>query len=178
MAREVLLYTNPALRKESEEVPTQDGTFHYLKPLIDEMVETMYEAKGYGLAANQIGENLRLFVMDANWDPDDTASRSHTVILNPKVVATGNLVNIEEGCLSIPGAFVRNERYNNLKLTYTNMDGERVTEELEGLPAHVVQHEMEHLDGKLFIDSFKPLRKQMALKKHKKYMQLLKKLGR
>jgi peptide deformylase len=116
--------------------------------------------------------------MDAKWNPDDTASRHHTVIINPKIKELWNQVDIDEGCLSIPGAFVRNTRYNNIVLEYTDMDNNVIEKEFMGLEAHVIQHEMEHLDGKLFIDDFKPMRKQLALNKHKKHMRLLRKLRR
>lgn len=177
MIRDVLLHPHPALKTPSKEIVIESVLdLEPLRDLVNDMVDTMYDAPGYGLAANQIGENIRLFVMDATWNPDDTASRKHMVIINPEILEVWSMTDMEEGCLSLPGAFVRNERYKEVKLTYTDLDNKRHEDIFRNMAAYVVQHEMDHLNGKLFIDDFKPMRKQMALNKYKKYMRLHKKL--
>lgn len=177
MVLKILLHNHPLLRTKCDKVDTADPLqMESIRDLIPDMLETMYEAPGYGLAANQIGENASFFIMDANWTPDDTASRSHKVVINPEILEMWNPKIIQEGCLSLPGAFVPNERYQEVKMRYVTLDNEVKEEVFKDMEAYVIQHEVEHLSGELFIDHFKPLRKKMAMTKYHKYIKRLKNL--
>ena len=127
------------------------------------MKETMYAEKGIGLAANQVGKSLSLFVMDV----DGTNAK---VFINPEILEYDEPTKIQEGCLSIPGAFVWNDRYSRIKVRYYDENWSACTADLSGKEAICFQHELDHLQGKLFIDSFGPVKRNLALQKHKKFM--------
>lgn len=177
MVREILLHTNPILRIECKEVDIL-GSTAYIKELIDDMVETMYDAPGYGLAANQIGESLCVFVIDVDWDIKDDSTRKPRVFINPDILEIWEPIMIREGCLSIPGGFVSNTRYNEITLSYRDLDSKRHEEVFRDSQAHAIQHEMDHLEGKLFIDDLTPSKRQTVLNKHKKFMRQQRKLKR
>lgn len=143
----IRMYGDPALRQVAVDAPLDDR----VRQLAADMVETMYDAPGRGLAAPQIGENLRLFVMDCHWK--DGAERAPSVFLNPSVVrrSAAEVVN-EEGCLSIPGVPVDVIRPASITMRWADLEGAAHEETFEGFEAVCVQHEADHLDGILNVD--------------------------
>ena len=140
----ILEFPDPRLRKKASPVETVDDE---LRTLIDDMFETMYAAPGIGLAATQVDVHKRLLVADVSSNGD----QPHALI-NPVILEKDGVQVSEEGCLSVPGYFEEVERAEHIRVRYLNRDGEEVTTEMEGLLAVCVQHEIDHLDGKLFVD--------------------------
>jgi peptide deformylase len=152
---------DPVLREECAEIHEVDED---VRRLARDMFDTMYEADGVGLAANQVGITRRLIVVDPR-EQDLTP----VALVNPRVVATGDGTDrAEEGCLSIPGLREVVERKSAVTVEALDLDGESVRIEAEGLLARVLLHEIDHLDGILFLDRVSPLKRKMALKKWKK----------
>lgn len=143
----IRMYGDPALRQVAVDAPLDDR----VRQLAADMVETMYDAPGRGLAAPQIGENLRLFVMDCHWK--DGAERAPSAFLNPSFVwrSAAEVVN-EEGCLSIPDVPVDVIRPASITMRWTDLEGAAHEETFEGFEAVCVQHEADHLDGILNVD--------------------------
>ncbi len=138
-----------------------------LRRQADDMLETMYHAPGIGLAAPQIAVMNRMLVMDCA--KEDDATPEPMVLINPEVVWTSEERNIyDEGCLSIPEQYAEVERPAEVEVTWMNLDGETKRERFDGLWATCVQHEIDHLDGKLFIDYLKPLKRQLITRKMQK----------
>jgi len=134
--------------------------------LLWDMKETMLHAQGVGLAANQIGLEVALFILK-----DDALTAGYMEYISPTIINAEELVDFEnEGCLSVPGVSGTTKRYNKIRLTYQVRNGMFLIEEFTGQKAFAVQHEMDHLSGKLYIDQFGPVRKSMLLKKHKKFV--------
>ena len=134
---------------------------------IENMVDTMYESNGIGLAAPQVGTMDRILVMDCSYDENN---RKLKKIINPEVIEySDELSEYEEGCLSLPQQFAKIERPSKVKVRYLDINGKRIEEEFGGLEATCVQHEIDHLNGKLFIDHISKLRKKLILKKLQKY---------
>ena len=159
--RDIIIHPDPRLKKVC--APVGDITPE-LRKLADDMLQTMYAAPGIGLAAPQVGELKRLIVMDCVKD-EDTAPRP-IALFNPEVIWTSVETNIyEEGCLSIPEQFGDVERPAEARVRWIDMDGKPQEEQFGGLWATCVQHEIDHLNGKLFIDYLKPLRRQMITRK-------------
>lgn len=155
----IVKYGDPVLRKPTAPVATIDRDIH---ALIDDMVETMYVAPGVGLAANQVGVSLRLMIIDLSVgeDPDDLH-----VFINPEFVEKKGEVVEEEGCLSIPD-FVENvSRPEITTVRYQDREGKWKELTGEGLMARALNHEIDHLDGKLYVDYLRGLRKERLLKK-------------
>jgi peptide deformylase len=138
----VRLYGDPALRQQASPVTEFTST---LTALIDDLIETMYDSVGIGLAAPQVGIGLRLLVLD-------TGEGTPRALVNPVVVEQGGREVGEEGCLSLPGIFADVERAERVVITSQDPAGVRQREEARGLLARVLQHEIDHLDGILFID--------------------------
>ena len=162
--RSILLHPDPRLKKVAEviERPTPD-----LAALAADMLQTMYEAPGIGLAAPQVGVPKRLIVMDCE-KADDAVPRP-MVLLNPRVVwSSDDRATYEEGCLSIPDQYGDVERPAEVRVIWMAIDGSMQDETFGGLWATCVQHEIDHLDGKLFIDYLKPLRRQMMTRRMEK----------
>ncbi|PVM91403.1 peptide deformylase [Caulobacter radicis] len=137
-----------------------------VRALMDDMLETMYDAPGIGLAAVQIGEPVRIIVMDLAREEEEPAPR---YFINPELFdPSEELFVYEEGCLSVPEYFDAVERPARIKVRYLNYQGEKVEEEAEGLFAVCIQHEMDHLEGVLFIDHLSRLRRDRAMAKAKK----------
>jgi peptide deformylase len=137
-----------------------------VRALMDDMLETMYDAPGIGLAAVQIGEPVRIIVMDLAREEEEPAPR---YFVNPELFdPSEELFVYEEGCLSVPEYFDAVERPARIKIRYQNYQGEQVVEEAEGLFAVCIQHEMDHLQGVLFIDHLSRLRRDRAMAKAKK----------
>jgi len=156
----VLHYPDPRLRLEAQAVTTVDGR---TRALIDDMFETMYEAPGVGLAAPQVDVQQRIIVVDV------TEDRSQPLcFINPEILALEGMQKMEEGCLSIPGVYELVSRAEKIKVRALNRDGERFEMEAEGLLATCIQHEIDHLEGKLFIDYLSELKRGRVQKKMEK----------
>jgi len=157
----VYLYGNPVLRKEAEDITSN---YPRLSELIDNMFETMYYSDGVGLAAPQIGLSIRVVVIDL-----DTISENRPelkgfkkVFINSHFVECfGEEIAGEEGCLSLPGIHESVKRFSRIRLQYLDEDFQLHDEIFEGYIARVIQHEFDHLDGKMFIDHISPIRKQL-----------------
>ncbi len=134
-----------------------------LQKLVDDMFETMYDAPGVGLAATQVGVDLRLAVMDAGEEQPEPR-----VLINPEILQADDRREMEEGCLSVPDASEKIERFNHLKLRALDRKGTAYELEVEGLRAQAIQHEIDHLDGKLYIDYLSSLKRERILKKLRK----------
>jgi peptide deformylase len=140
----ILEFPDPRLRKTATAVAQVDDA---LRELTDSMLETMYAAPGIGLAATQIDVHRRFLVADVSADNDEPH-----VLINPVILEKDGVQVSEEGCLSVPGYYEEVERAAHIWVRYQNRDGEEVETDMEGLLAVVVQHEIDHLDGKLFVD--------------------------
>ena len=139
-----------------------------MRKLADDMLATMYDAPGVGLAAPQIGVMNRLIVMDCV--KEEGEKPRPLIMFNPQIVASSDALNTyEEGCLSIPEQFADVTRPAQVEVTWMDRDGNAQHEEMDGLWATCVQHEIDHLEGKLFIDYLKPLKRQMITRKMQKF---------
>ena len=161
--REILVVPHPLLKQVSKPVDVVDDD---LRALMDDMLETMYDAPGIGLAAIQIGVAQRVIVMDLARQDEEPQPR---YFVNPEILwASEETQPYEEGCLSVPEYYDEVERPAKVKLRYLNYQGETIEEEAEGMYAVCIQHEMDHLDGDLFIDHLSRLKREQAVKKVKK----------
>jgi peptide deformylase len=159
----IVAYGTAVLRKETEEI---DENYPDLDILIADMFETMYAAKGVGLAAPQIGKAIRLFIVDASgFNEDDEhpeLADFKRVFINPIIVEeSGKEWKFEEGCLSIPGIREDVIREPNVTIEYYNEKFELIEETLDGISARVIQHEYDHIEATLFTDKINPLRKRL-----------------
>ena len=162
--RDILIHPDPRLKTVADPVATIDDG---LKRLADDMLETMYAAPGIGLAAPQIGVMQRMLVMDCV--KEEGAAPRPMVLLNPEVTWSSEACNVyEEGCLSVPDQYAEVERPAEVEVTWTSLEGAEQSERFDGLWATCVQHEIDHLNGKLFIDYLKPLKRQMITRKMQK----------
>ena len=151
------------LKRKSEPVKVVDDD---LRALMDDMLETMYDAPGIGLAAVQVGELVNVIVMDLARQEEPPAPQ---YFINPEILwASEETAPYEEGCLSVPEIYDEVERPAKVKLRYLNYQGETIEEDAEGLFAVCIQHEMDHLEGVLFIDHLSRLKREQAVKKVKK----------
>ena len=164
MQLEILEFPDERLRRVCEPVARFDAA---LKKLVDNMFQTMYAAPGIGLAAPQVNQPIRLLVVDvmAQEQPQPM------VFVNPEIVASEGLVEWEEGCLSVPGFTAGVERAAKVSVRAQDALGERFEIEAEGLLAIAVQHEMDHLEGVLFVDHLSRLKRSLFLKKYRKLQQ-------
>ena len=161
--REILTVPDPRLKKVSAPVDVVDEA---LRALMDDMLETMYDAPGIGLAAIQVGVPQRVIVMDISRGEGERQPR---YFANPEITWRSEETQpYEEGCLSVPDIYDEIERPARVKLRYLNYQGEAVEEEAEGVFAVCIQHEMDHLDGVLFIDHLSRLKRERAVQKVKK----------
>lgn len=164
----IYAYGQPVLRKKA--VPI-DQQYPDLATLIIDMYDTMYSAKGVGLAAPQIGKDIRLFVIDTVQinKKDQSAMGIKCVFINAELVdESGDPWLYEEGCLSIPDIHVEIERNPSIRIKYYNEQWEEHTDTFEGVNARVIQHELDHIEGVLFIDRMKPLKRRMINRKLEK----------
>ena len=163
MIRPLVILPDPVLRQLSKPVERVDDA---LRRLADDMLETMYDAPGIGLAAIQIGVPLRLLVIDLA--KDDQPKAPH-VVINPQIVASGDEISVyEEGCLSIPDYYAEVERPATVTVAYLDRDGTERTLQADGLMATCLQHEIDHLNGVLFIDHISKLKRDMVVRKFRK----------
>lgn len=157
----VYLYGHPVLRAEAADIDPKDPS---LKTLVDDMFETMYASEGVGLAAPQIGKSIRLVVIDASpvADTFPECEGRKMVLINPEIeILDGDIISRAEGCLSLPGLSEDVKRVEHIRLTWDDPDGEEHTEEISGFLARIVQHECDHLDGKMYIDHVSAIRRQL-----------------
>ncbi len=161
--RPILTVPDPILKQVSKPVAAvTDET----RKLMDDMLETMYAAPGIGLAAVQIGEPVRVIVMDLAREDEPKAPR---YFVNPEILeAVAETQSYEEGCLSVPDYYDEVDRPLRVKLRYLNYNGEQIEEWAEGMYAVCIQHEMDHLQGTLFIDHLSRLKRSYAINKVKK----------
>jgi peptide deformylase len=163
---EVLHFPDPRLRRRSEPV---EKITDELRQLAADMLETMYDEPGIGLAAPQIGHAIRLIVVDTDWTGEN-ADRKPCVFVNPEIVERTGSVLWEEGCLSVPDFNAEVERAARVVLRALDLDGKEVIETASGLRAVCFQHEIDHLDGVLFLDRVSRLKRNLYIGKRKKVL--------
>ena len=153
----ILEFPDPRLRTRAKPVETVDDS---LRTLIDDMLETMYAAPGIGLAATQVDVHRRLLVADVSRD----GTEPHALI-NPEIIEKDGVTVTEEGCLSVPGYYEEVRRAEHIRVRYLDRTGRQTEMEAAGLLAVCIQHEMDHLDGKLFVDYLSEAKRQRIRKK-------------
>jgi peptide deformylase len=176
------IYTFPDLVLTKKASPIHRVEKSYFK-LADDMLETMYEAPGIGLAANQVGLLERMIVVDTEYDLLDLEEGAHlpkdveivngqiitgkkpTILINPEIIYKEGQFSMSEGCLSVPDYTAEVKRFDKIKVQYQTIDGLQKVLDAEGILSVCLQHEMDHLDGKLFIDRLSTLKKEFAKKK-------------
>lgn len=161
---EVLHFPDPRLRKKAISIESVNVD---IQAIAKDMLDTMYEEGGIGLAATQVDIQQRIIVVDVSKDRD-----ASMVFINPKILASDGIEQMQEGCLSVPGYYDDVERAERIKYSYLNLEGELIEEEADGLLSVCIQHEIDHLDGKLFIDYLSPLKRQRLIKKIEKQEKL------
>ena len=156
---DILLYPDPALKRKSlpVEKPSED-----LNSLLDDMLETMHDANGVGLAAPQVGKNIRVLVIDVPFPEEDR--REFYELINPEIVSSRGFQMGEEGCLSVPGFFANIRRKERVRVSALDRTGKRFTIDAEGMLSRVLQHEIDHLDGILFFDRLRRLKRDLLVK--------------
>ena len=159
----LIILPDPILRQVSKPIETMDSG---VKKLADDMLETMYDAPGIGLAAIQIGVARRMLVLDVSKDGED---KQPLVFINPEIVSSTDARSVyEEGCLSIPDYYAEVERPAGITVKHLDRDGKEQLTEADGLLATCLQHEIDHLNGVLFIDHISKLKREMVIRKFTK----------
>jgi peptide deformylase len=162
---EILEFPDPRLRTEAKPVAEVNDQ---VRAIVEDMLETMYAASGIGLAATQVNIHQRIIVIDVSEERDQPQ-----VFINPEIeVSEGELFSYDEGCLSVPGFYESVERPTNVKVTALDGDGKSFTIEPEGLLAVCIQHEIDHLNGKLFVDYVSPVKRNRIRKKLEKQQRI------
>jgi len=157
----IVAYGDPILKREADEI---EKDYPFLEELIANMFETMYNAEGVGLAAPQIGKSIRLFIVDASPFEEEEAELKNfkKVFINPIILEEeGKIWAFNEGCLSIPGIREDVNRYPKITIEYFDENFNLVEETFEGMGARIVQHEYDHIEGILFTDLIKPLKRRL-----------------
>lgn len=169
--RPIYVAPHPVLKTPA--TPIEGGVTDELRQLMDDMLDTMYDAEGIGLAAPQIGISKRVLVLDVEQGArgERGGTRGNPIcFVNPEIVWTSDEINTyEEGCLSIPGQYAPVERPSSVRVKYLDYDGNPQEIEADGLLATCVQHEIDHLDGILFLDHVSKLKRDMLMRKLKKW---------
>ena len=166
--RKILAEPDPYLRQKSNKVEIVNDE---IRSIMNDMLETMYAAPGIGLAAIQIGIPKRIIVIDLSKDDE---KKNPLYFVNPEIITNSNTdAAYEEGCLSVPGQFAEINRPDKCKVKFLNYHGEEKILEAEGLLATCIQHEIDHLEGILFIDYLSKLKKSMIIKKLSKHKKSL-----
>jgi peptide deformylase len=161
--KQIITLPDPLLRKASARIERVDDD---IRRLADDMLETMYKAPGVGLAAVQVGQPIRLIVLDTAKDEEEPRP---LVLINPEILTLGSEMRLhEEGCLSIPDVRIDIERPASLRVRYVDRDGKLQELAAEGLLATALQHEIDHLNGKLIIDFLSRLKRDIIVRKFKK----------
>lgn len=167
MIMEVIRYPHKILREISSEISEFDTNLH---TLLDDMYETMIHKNGVGLAAIQVAKPLRALLINIPREDGEQHKDDLLEIINPVILESGGQITWSEGCLSVPGFYEDIERFNNVKISYFDRHGNAFERDFEGFEAVALQHEMDHLNGILFID-------KLSLLKRKKFEKELKKNG-
>lgn len=154
---EILTIPDPKLKTKAEKVTQFDADLHRLT---EDMFETMYDAPGIGLAATQVDVHQRVVVMDISENHDEPR-----VFINPEITEKDGIQTYEEGCLSVPGIYAKVKRANQITVSFQDVNGETHELTADGLLAVCIQHEIDHLDGIVFLDHLSALKRKMALKK-------------
>jgi len=162
MIRKILAYPDPELKKKSAPVTVINDK---IRELVRDMAETMYDAPGVGLAAPQIGVHLRVVTIDISAKDDQPEL---IIAINPVIVHADGESYEEEGCLSVPKYAANVRRHARVVVTALNLEGEEITFRAEGLLAIAFQHEIDHLDGILFIDQISPLKREIFRRKYRR----------
>lgn len=162
---QIVKYGNPTLTKKAEEITNLDK---YIEELAQNMVETMYAAPGIGLAAPQVNESKRLITVDLSVGED---SQNLIILINPELISQEGDVTSEEGCLSVPDISEKVVRPSRVIVKGIDLKGNKKTVEAEGLLARVLCHEIDHINGKLFIEHLSLLKKSLIKKKLKRAIQ-------
>jgi peptide deformylase len=157
---EILEYPDPRLRTLAQPIEQFDQA---LEALVSAMVETMYSAHGIGLAATQVDVHKQLLVLDVSENQDQPR-----VYINPRIISEEGEQNCEEGCLSVPGIYAQVKRAETIRVAAEDASGATFEEDMSGLHAVCLQHEMDHLKGRLFVDYLSPLKQRMVRKKLEK----------
>ncbi|MDA0977177.1 MAG: peptide deformylase [Proteobacteria bacterium] len=157
---EILEFPDPRLRTVAKPVQNVDGR---IVEMADRMLDAMYEAPGIGLAATQVNFHQRLIVLDVSEKQDQPL-----ILINPQIITGEGELETKEGCLSVPGFYEPVNRYEQIQLEAINRDGDPFTLDAEGLLAVCIQHEMDHLEGKLFVDYLSNTKRQLIRKKLQK----------
>ena len=166
MENKLVLHGHSALTKTCSAVSSVSLSSEELSSLLSNMYSEMMRHNGIGLAANQIGRQERIFIMR-----DSSKSCGYTCYINPEIIELSDICELQnEGCLSLPGVSSNTPRYNRVRFKWIDEAWTLQETVFEGYKAYIVQHELDHLNGKLYIDLFKSLKKQMLLDKHKKYL--------
>ncbi len=169
--KKIVIEPDPILRKKSETLKNIDDD---LRKLLDDMLETMYSAPGIGLAAVQVGILKRLIVIDISKEEE---KKNPLFLINPEIITKSKTTSIyEEGCLSLPGHFAEIERPADCLVKYVDYNGKKKELKASGLLSTCIQHEMDHLDGVLFIDYLSKLKRDMIVKKLVKHKKELNKI--
>lgn len=166
--REILTYPDKRLRVKAK--PVDDPLAPEVQALVRDLAETMYAAPGVGLAATQVGVALRVAVTDTQWRNED-ADPDLKVWINPEIIRKEGHARFEEGCLSVPGIYEEVDRAASITVTWVDLEGNKHTADFEGFEAVALQHEFDHLDGRLFIDLIPPVKRKLLkarLRKRKK----------
>jgi peptide deformylase len=161
---DVLHFPDPRLRKKALPVDAIDDS---IKSLATDMLETMYQEGGIGLAATQVNVRKRVVVIDLSEQRNEPMS-----LINPEIISTEGVEQMQEGCLSVPDYYDLVERAEKVRFRYQNLEGKVVEVDTDGLLAVCIQHEIDHLNGKLFIDYLSPLKRQRLRKKLEKQEKL------
>ncbi|NNE36814.1 MAG: peptide deformylase [Gammaproteobacteria bacterium] len=161
---DVLHIPDNRLRKIAHAISDIDDS---IRELANDMLETMYAENGIGLAATQVNVQKRLVVMDLSTEQTDPK-----VLINPEILSSSGTEEMQEGCLSVPEIFETVERPETITVRYQNLKGESIEESVDGLYAVCIQHEIDHLNGRLFIDYLSPLKRNRILKKFEKQEKL------
>ena len=161
---DILEFPDPRLRTKAKPVTSVTAK---ITKLAEDMLETMYDAPGIGLAASQVNIHQRLLVADVSEDKTEPL-----VFINPEIVEKEGLIQSDEGCLSIPGFYEPVERFEKIKVKALDKLGEEFTLDAEGLLAICIQHEMDHLEGKLFVDYLSSTKRQLIRKRLLKQQKL------
>jgi peptide deformylase len=156
----ILELPDERLRKKALPVQNVDDS---IRRLADDMLETMYAAPGIGLAATQVNVQQRVIVLDVSEEKNQPLC-----LINPSIISKQGSEEMDEGCLSVPGVFEKVTRANNIMVKALDRDGAAFELEADGILAVCIQHEIDHLEGKLFVDYLSPLKRQLARKKVKK----------
>ncbi|MDQ6995646.1 MAG: peptide deformylase [Mariprofundaceae bacterium] len=176
--RKILIYPDAVLLQVAK--PVEDPCSDEIKALVQDMADTMYDAPGVGLAAPQVGVSLRLAITDTDWrsgrydnedeEKEETPQKNLKVWINPEFISRNDSLSThEEGCLSVPDVYENVERPNAVRLRWFDLDGIQHEKDFEGFEAVALQHEFDHLDGKLFVDYLSPLKRKMIRKKMLKF---------